>query len=69
MEQLPRADLSASFAVSLRKADILPFCAFLLIAIKLDLCLLLGVNPRSDRCNKHEDLTWKNPMMFEKAAH
>lgn len=64
----PRAELSTLCCITQRKADISPFCTFLLIAIKLNPCLSLGVNPRSDRCNKHEDFTWKNPMMFEKTA-
>lgn len=64
----PRAELGTPRCSTQGKADISPFCTFLLTAIKLNPCLSLGVNPRSDRCNKHEDFTWKNPMMFEKTA-
>lgn len=64
----PRAEPGTLGCITQGKADISPFCTFLLIAIKLNPCLSLGVNPRSDRCNKHEDFTWKNPMMFEKTA-
>lgn len=53
----PRAEPGTPGCITQGKADISPFCTLLLIAIKLNPCLSLGVNPRSDRCNKHEDFT------------